>query len=166
MATANLLPNNKNGRALPLLALPVIGAGKAGGAHQAGEIVRALLPELYSFVRGHAVDVALVMREPAQYAAAQAARSALAGEGAWPELDERQRGVADDLAWKPGSAAARRTACSSHGLQPWRPARPRHSSGRAPGLRGLAPSAMRPRTAPVMVGVDGLPDREGGGPAA
>src|SRR5262249_51019057 len=53
----------RNGRALPLVALPVVGAGHGGGSHMAGEIVRALLPELYRFTQAYAIDVALVMKE-------------------------------------------------------------------------------------------------------
>ncbi len=81
-------PPPRNNRALPLLALPVVGAGAGGGAAQAGKIVRVLLPVLYDFTAKHAVDVALVMKDPAQYAAAQAVRTEQRGEGAWPELNE------------------------------------------------------------------------------
>lgn len=88
----------RGGRAAPLLALPVVGAGSAGGGHKAGEIVRELLPALYEFVKSKRVDVALVMKDAAQYAAAQAVRLQLMGEGAWPELSDDMRGRADELA--------------------------------------------------------------------
>jgi hypothetical protein len=78
----------------------VTGAGQAGGARRAGEIVKHLLPQLYQFVHDHPVDVALVMKEGAQYAAAQAVRSELVGEGAWPDLDEQLRGQVDHLAYR------------------------------------------------------------------
>src|SRR5262249_25126622 len=90
-AAAALGPQPRNGRALPLLALPVVGAGAAGGACQAGQIVRALLPALYEFTAARSVDVALVMKDPAQYAAAQAARFEHKGEDAWPELNKSLR---------------------------------------------------------------------------
>src|SRR5207248_611461 len=99
-AASNLPPKPLHGRALPLLALPVVGAGAAGGARQAGQIVRVLLPKLYEFAAARPVDVALVMKDPAQYAAAQAVRSELKGETAWPELDDALRAKANGLARK------------------------------------------------------------------
>jgi NAD-dependent SIR2 family protein deacetylase len=91
-------PSNR--RHKPLLALPVIGAGQAGGAHLAGEIVKHLLPVLYDFTRTHEMDVALVMKEGAQYAAAQAVRSSLMGEDAWPELGDPLRRHVEHLAYR------------------------------------------------------------------
>jgi hypothetical protein len=85
-------------RAVPLLALPVVGAGAGGGARQAGQIVRHLLPALTAFTRDRQVDVALAMRAPAQYAAAQAVRAEVEGDAAWPELDAALRAKVDDLA--------------------------------------------------------------------
>src|SRR5579884_50301 len=90
--------NPRNARASPLFALPVVGAGYGGGADRAGEIVRALLPILYGFVQEHSADVALVMKDRAQYAAAQAARFSLKGEAAWPDLNPGQRAKCDELA--------------------------------------------------------------------
>ncbi|MBI1913490.1 MAG: SIR2 family protein [Planctomycetes bacterium] len=98
VAFASLETSARNRRALPLLALPVVGAGHAGGARQAGEIVRHLLPALYEFTATHPVDVALVMKEPVQHAAAQGVRSRLMGDRAWPELDDSLREKADGLA--------------------------------------------------------------------
>jgi len=97
-AAKALPPNPKNGRKLPLLALPVTGAGFAGGARQAGAIVKRLLPEIYQFVERNPIDVALVMKESAQYAAAQAIRTELLGDKAWPNLDDRLRTEVDRLA--------------------------------------------------------------------
>jgi hypothetical protein len=88
------------GRAMPLLALPLVGTGAAGGANRAGEIVRYLLPELYRFTADHPIDVALVMKDAAPYAAAQAARAELMGESAWPELDQRLRHKVDHLVYR------------------------------------------------------------------
>ncbi len=98
VAHAALGSEPRNGRALPLLALPVVGAGYGGGAERAGEIVRKLLPVLYEFVERHPVDIALVMKDPAQYAAAQAVRTDLMGERAWPELDRHLQQRVDILA--------------------------------------------------------------------
>jgi NAD-dependent SIR2 family protein deacetylase len=98
VASKNLDTTPRNNRTVPLLALPVVGAGKGGGAAQAGQIVRVLLPVLYRFTRNHDIDVALVMRDPAQYAAAQAVR-AEQGEEAWAkELSESFRKQCDYLA--------------------------------------------------------------------
>jgi len=98
VASCALPPRPRSRRALPLLALPVTGAGYAGGAARAGEIVRHLLPMLYSFVAGHDIDVVLVMKDPAQHAAAQAVRANLMGERGWPELHEAMLRKADGLA--------------------------------------------------------------------
>lgn len=86
------------GRALPLVALPLVGAGRAGGAWKAGEIVRSLLRVLYEFTRHNRVDVALVMKDPAQYAAAQVVRSEFEKETAWPELTTEHQQKIDELA--------------------------------------------------------------------
>src|SRR5262249_27614486 len=50
------------------------------------------------FVETNEVDVALVMKEGAQYAAAQVVRTQLLGDRAWPELDEDLRKHVDRLA--------------------------------------------------------------------
>jgi hypothetical protein len=97
-ASAALGASPRHGRASPILALPVVGAGAAGGARKAGQIVRELLPALYEFVGTHSVDIALVMKDPAQYAAAQAVRSEQKGDLAWPELDDQLRRKVDELA--------------------------------------------------------------------
>jgi hypothetical protein len=97
VATDNLSPS-RNNRAAPLLALPVVGAGRGGGASQAGQIVRVLLPLLYEFTAKHEVDVAVVMRDAAQYAAAQAVRTEQKGELAWLQLDDSLRSQCDALA--------------------------------------------------------------------
>jgi hypothetical protein len=90
----------RNNRHLPLLALPVVGAGAAGGARRAGAIVRELLPALYHFTETGDADVALVMKDPAQYAGAQAVRSEVMGERAWPQLDEHLRRKGNHLAYR------------------------------------------------------------------
>ena len=95
---AGSLGTPRDRRACPLLAMPVVGTGHAGGAEQAGRIVRHLLPALYEFTRDRLIDVALVMKDPAQYAAAQAVRSEAPVEAAWPELDDPLLARVDDLA--------------------------------------------------------------------
>lgn len=89
------------GRARSLLALPVVGTGKGGGAERAGEIVQALLPRLEAFAaRTFAgernFDVALVCWDAASHAAAQAERVRRAP---WPpDLTPGLRAEADTLA--------------------------------------------------------------------
>ena len=67
------------GRDAYLLALPVVGTGKGGAAHLAGEVVQELLPRLEAFAArtfdgGEVFDVALVCWDAATHAAAQAER--------------------------------------------------------------------------------------------
>ncbi len=88
------------GRARSLLALPVVGTGKGGGAERAGEIVQELLPRLEEFaareVNGRSFDVALVCWDAASHAAAQAERVRRAP---WPpDLTPELRAEADTLA--------------------------------------------------------------------
>lgn len=85
------------GRARALVALPVVGTGRGGARHAAGEVVRELLPMLARAARTHAIDVALVAREEAAFAAAQAERRRAAALDPWRELDERLRREADRL---------------------------------------------------------------------
>lgn len=66
-----------NGREKPLIALPLIGTGGGGARSFAGQVVSDLLPVLHARARALDVDVALVLDNPAAYAAAQKARSAL-----------------------------------------------------------------------------------------
>ena len=95
-AARSLAENNAGplfGRARSLLALPVVGTDRGGGAERAGEIVQALLPVLEAFVAraqsdyGRGFDVALVCFDAAGHAAAQAERAAAdkAGRSVWPE---------------------------------------------------------------------------------
>ena len=89
-----------NGRARPLVALPIVGTGYGGMRHRAGEVVRALLPCLYEAANEHGYDVALVVKDGADYAAAQRERLRYHQEGVprWPALGERLRERADELA--------------------------------------------------------------------
>jgi hypothetical protein len=85
------------GRARPLVALPVVGTGRGGARHAAGEVVRELLPMLARAARTYALDVALVAREEAAFAAAQAERRRATALDPWRELDDRLRSEADRL---------------------------------------------------------------------
>ncbi len=61
-------------RERPLLALPIVGTGYGGARWAAGELLRSLVSMLLDHVEHNEVDVALVAFEPADFAAAQAAR--------------------------------------------------------------------------------------------
>lgn len=93
-------------RAMPLLAMPLVGTGQGGAASRAGEVVRALLPQLNSVAAERDVDVALVCFDSSAYAAAQAERARLENEGAFnwsAELDATLRQEADRLAHRAAS---------------------------------------------------------------
>lgn len=68
------------GRALPLVAIPIFGAGLAsdellkGDDQQLGETITAMLDELQAFTRTHAIDVALCTIDNAAFGAALNAR--------------------------------------------------------------------------------------------
>jgi hypothetical protein len=87
----------RHGRARPLLALPVVGTGRGGARHAAGEVVRELLPVLDRAARTHGADIALVTREDAAFAASQAERRRATALDPWRELDERLRAEAERL---------------------------------------------------------------------
>ena len=89
-----------NGRARPLVALPIVGTGYGGARMRAGLVVRALLPCLYECAREHGIDIALVVKDQADYAAAQRERLSYqqAGQHRWPELGRELRGRAEKLA--------------------------------------------------------------------
>ncbi len=98
-------PEPHAGRELPLIALPLIGVGQGSFQGRRAVVVRALVAALNDFVSGHRVDVALTFTRRADFAAAQWQRHLVQQDGGtlWPNLDEQQRRMADEL----GSKAAR-----------------------------------------------------------
>jgi hypothetical protein len=66
--------------------LPILGTGGGGAKRSAGDVVRELLPALRDHARRHSVDVALVARAEAAFAAAQAERSRAEAYDPWAEL--------------------------------------------------------------------------------
>jgi hypothetical protein len=86
-------------RVLPLVALPLVGTGAGGLAHRRGAVVAALVKRLNRELQYAEFDVALVVRDPRDFAAIQEARS----DGVWPGLDESLTAKADQL----GEMAAR-----------------------------------------------------------
>lgn len=87
-------------RSKPLIALPIVGTGYGGMRHRAGEMVRWLLPELYSLAARYDVDLALVALARADFNAAQRERRRYQqrGHARWPELEPGLRAHADVLA--------------------------------------------------------------------
>ncbi len=63
-------------RARRLIALPVVGTGAGGNYQTAGAVLAQLMPALRAAATAHGVDIALVTREAAHYAAAQSLRTA------------------------------------------------------------------------------------------
>lgn len=89
------------GRARPLVALPVVGTGAGGAARAKGELMAALLDALDEEARALGIDVVLVTRTAAAYAAAQAYRRQKSREDdgvhAWAALDAPLRREAKRL---------------------------------------------------------------------
>lgn len=83
-------------RARPLLGLPLIGTGEGGAAARRDEVIAELLPALRDHADRHGVDVALVLNDVRDHAAAQDVRHRL-GDGFW-DLDKTLADAADDLA--------------------------------------------------------------------
>ncbi|MBI1735335.1 MAG: SIR2 family protein [Candidatus Rokubacteria bacterium] len=88
----------RHGRAKPLVALPILGTGGGGAKRSAGDVVRELLPALRERARRHSVDVALVARAEAAFAAAQAERSRTEGADPWAELPRPLREEVERIA--------------------------------------------------------------------
>lgn len=72
------------GRALPLVALPIFGAGLSSddalrGHDNVGSIIATMLTELDAFTKTHAIDIALCTIDEAAFGAAQTARRKMLG---------------------------------------------------------------------------------------
>lgn len=65
-------------RPLPLVAVPVLGIGRGGHAHEQGDVLHQLIKSLREEVSRLPFDIALVTPDPAVYAAAQHARRRMA----------------------------------------------------------------------------------------
>lgn len=63
-----------DGRALPLVALPVLGSGGGGFAHVKGDLLTALLEMMTTEAAERGIDVAFVASDPSAFAALQAVR--------------------------------------------------------------------------------------------
>jgi hypothetical protein len=90
-------------RARPLLALPLIGTGEGGAADQRDRVLAELLPALREHAERDDVDLALVLNDRRDHAAAQDVRLRL-GDDHW-DLPQRLRDAAASVA--SSSAAGR-----------------------------------------------------------
>lgn len=68
-ASRDVAGKPSEGRACPLLALPIVGTGRGGASQRAGEIVAQLLPVLEATTRRCQVDVVLATNDAASFAA-------------------------------------------------------------------------------------------------
>lgn len=73
--TGALAPRPKYDRAVPLLAIPLIGSGDGGGFDVKGTIAQAVVEHVQAFVSTTLIDVAIVLDDDASYDAAQACRT-------------------------------------------------------------------------------------------
>ena len=73
-ASSSLTNVTPEHRSRHLLALPLVGVGRGGASARKGGVTEVLVRVLLRFVRSNPVDVALVLNEPAAFAAAQAVR--------------------------------------------------------------------------------------------
>lgn len=81
------------GRALPLIGLPLVGTGEGSLRGRQGAVIQALLPALDRAVAELGCDVALVLYERRDFVAVQASRT----DGEWAELGEHLSAEADRL---------------------------------------------------------------------
>ncbi|WP_417555678.1 SIR2 family NAD-dependent protein deacylase [Microbacterium sp.] len=82
-------------RERPLLAIPMFGTGGGGANSIRGRMFRLIYRESQKAAREHDVDVAVVLRDPRDYALAQMIRREK--DGAWPELSAKQHAQAREL---------------------------------------------------------------------
>jgi hypothetical protein len=83
-------------RSQPLLGLPLVGTGAGGASTRRDEVLATLLPALREHADKADVDIALVLNDERDHAAAQHVRRH-AGDTTWP-FDEAQRDAATSLA--------------------------------------------------------------------
>lgn len=77
-----------------LLAVPMFGAAGGGASRVRGEVFRLVYDESLRAAREYDVDVAIVLRDPRDYALAQVVRRE---DDAWPELGSDLRSRAQEL---------------------------------------------------------------------
>src|SRR3954452_22513654 len=95
-AWLDAVPDGKTERSRPLLGLPLVGTGAGGAAGHRDDVLAALLPALPEDAARAGADVALVLNDERDHAAAQDVRRRLANTP-WP-FDDDQVQAADALA--------------------------------------------------------------------
>src|SRR4051794_29144133 len=83
-------------RAGPLRGLPLVGTGAGGASARRDDVLAALLPALQEHAEDANVDVALVLNDERDHAAAQDVRQRI-GDPKWP-FDDEQKEAAERLA--------------------------------------------------------------------
>lgn len=81
----------------PLLALPLIGSGDGGARYDKGALLLETVDALVGLADRHDVDIALVLRDVATYAAAQQARSRLPVERCWSALSDEHHRYSEEI---------------------------------------------------------------------
>jgi hypothetical protein len=97
-AWLDAVPGGETERSRPLLGLPLVGTGAGGASSRRGDVLRALLPALEEHADRAGVDLALVLNDERDHAAAQDVRRRLGGTR-WP-FDEEQVAAAEAIARK------------------------------------------------------------------
>src|SRR3954463_13186963 len=108
------VPRESTERSRPLLGLPLVGTGAGGASARRDDVLAALLPALEEHAEGADVDVALVLNDERDHAAAQDVRRRR-GDPEWPFGDEQveaaeslaRRAVAGRLALFLGAGVSR-----------------------------------------------------------
>jgi hypothetical protein len=90
----------RSDRSKPLVALPLVGTGAGGKAARHDEVLRELLPALQEHADDADVDIALVLNDPRDHAAAQQVRRAVGLD--W-DLEPALLDAADGIAAKAGA---------------------------------------------------------------
>jgi hypothetical protein len=91
----------RHGRRKHLVGLPVLGTGAGGHYHDAGEVLKSLIPAVRAQAEALDLDVAMVTFNAETFAAARAVRGT--DPSSWPELDAAQVAAARLLARRAGA---------------------------------------------------------------
>lgn len=83
-------------RPFPLLAMPVIGSGRGGGAEVLGDLIRVVLESAEQAAARHLVDIVIVVRSAAQMGLAQRIRRENR-RSQWAELSSEVKQTAEEL---------------------------------------------------------------------
>lgn len=87
----------------PLLAVPLVGTGHGGYAHDKGDLLKTLIQRLLDVLERVEADVVLVLNKAQNYAAAQQARLRYGADRLWCALSPTQADIVRELANKAAS---------------------------------------------------------------